>query len=273
VDPVQAFSSPNFNPVGYAENVAGSALVGCASPAASGGSCGSGAAAGAVSAGFAPLTATLFPNASGNLGERIGGTFVQATAGGLASVAGGGKFANGAVTGAFGYLVSFGSTAGGGDPRNANACLEDACVLEVAGGAALIHWAMAILTAGAGAYAISQTTSSDDVQYVVRGGAGAANSFQNGTAATQNGYGFSVQTAPGVSIDELARGGYFPNGQISVSTVEQLEAIPGVTVNFPTPGRGDYHGTVNVPNPPPPGFFNAISGAFRPQPNPFPVPR
>ena len=108
VDPVQAFSSPNFNPVGYAENVAGGALVGCASSAASGGSCGSGAAAGAVSAGFAPLTATLFPNASGDLGQRIGGTFVQATAGGLASVAGGGKFANGAVTGAFQYLVTIG---------------------------------------------------------------------------------------------------------------------------------------------------------------------
>jgi hypothetical protein len=49
--------------------------------------------------------------------------------------------------------------------------------------------------------------------------------------------------------------------------------IMGVTVNYPTQGFGDYHGTVNVPNPPPAGFFNVISGAFVQQPNPFQVPR
>jgi hypothetical protein len=113
VDPVQAFGA-NFNPAAYAENVAGSALVGCASAAASGGSCGSGAAAAAVSAGFAPVTGSLFPNASGDLGQRIGGTIVQATAGGLASVAGGGKFSNGAATSAFQYLVALGPMR---DPR------------------------------------------------------------------------------------------------------------------------------------------------------------
>jgi uncharacterized protein RhaS with RHS repeats len=130
----------------------------------------------------------------------------------------------------------------------------------------------------AGAALLATTTSTagpdqDEVQYVVRGGAGAVSSFQQGTNLTSNGYGFSVQTAPSVSINELARGGYFPNAQISVSTVQELQAIPGVTVNSPTPGFGDYHGTVNVPNPPPAGFFNVISGAFVPQPNPFQVPR
>jgi len=130
----------------------------------------------------------------------------------------------------------------------------------------------------AGAILLATTTSTaspqqDELQYVVRGGAGAASSFEAGTALTQNGYGFSVQTAPGVSVNELARGGSFPNSQISVSTVQQLQDIPGVTVNFPTPGRGDYHGTVNVPNPAPPGFFTVISGAFVQQPNPFQVPR
>lgn len=73
-------------------------------------------------------------------------------------------------------------------------------------------------------------------------------------------------------VDELARGGYFPNKQISVTTVQELQAIPGVNVNAPTPGYGDYHGTVNVPNPPPPGLFNAISGVFAQKSNPFPVP-
>jgi len=96
------------NPLAYAENVAGSALVGCGSSVASGGSCGSGAAAGAVSAGLSPITQGLFPNAASDLGQRIGGTIVQATAGGLASVAGGGKFENGAVTGAFQYLIALG---------------------------------------------------------------------------------------------------------------------------------------------------------------------
>jgi RHS repeat-associated protein len=52
---------------------------------------------------------------------------VQATASGLASVAGGGKFANGAATGGFGYLVALGpassqaSGSASGDPLDANA--------------------------------------------------------------------------------------------------------------------------------------------------------
>lgn len=48
----------------------------------------------------------MFPNASSDLGQRIGGTIIQATVGGLATVAGGGKFANGAITGAFQYLAT-----------------------------------------------------------------------------------------------------------------------------------------------------------------------
>jgi hypothetical protein len=114
--PVQAFGA-TFNPVTYAENVAGSALVGCASSPISGGSCGSGAAAAAVSAGFAPATNSLFPNAGSDLGQRIGGTIVQATVGGLGSVAGGGKFAKGAVTGAFAYTIALGPMSGREDPR------------------------------------------------------------------------------------------------------------------------------------------------------------
>src|SRR6267154_3002364 len=96
-----AMASPQFDPAAYAENVAGHALVGCASSAASGGSCESGALSGAVGSALSPITNNLFPNARTNLGQRIGGTIMEATAGGLASVAGGGKFANGAVTGSF----------------------------------------------------------------------------------------------------------------------------------------------------------------------------
>jgi RHS repeat-associated protein len=47
--------TPDFGTPAYAENVAGHALVGCASSAASGGSCESGALSGAVTAGAGPL--------------------------------------------------------------------------------------------------------------------------------------------------------------------------------------------------------------------------
>jgi hypothetical protein len=110
-------------------------------------------------------------------------------------------------------------------------------------------------------------------QYVVRGGAGGVRSFRDGTRVGPNGFGFSVQTAPGISEDALTRGGSFPNAQVSVSTVRKLEAIPGVTVSTPTPGFGAYHGTVNLPNPPPPGLFDAIRDAFTQKPNPYVIPR
>ena len=147
-----------------------------------------------------------------------------------------------------------------------------------AGGAAVIGVGVAVV-GGISLYPSSLGTN--DVcspapcgnQWVVRGGAGSATSFQNGTQQGPNGFGFSVQTAPGVSVDELARGGSFPNNQISVSTTNQLQAIPGVTVNAPTPGFGTYHGTVNVPNPPSPGIFTTISGAFTQMPNPYVTPR
>src|SRR5207244_3319140 len=74
--------------------------------AASGGSCRSGALAGAAGAAATPLVNQVFPNARTNLGERIGGTAATAFVGGLASVAGGGKFENGAITSAFGYMFN-----------------------------------------------------------------------------------------------------------------------------------------------------------------------
>ena len=93
-------------PGAYAFNMAGHALVGCAGSAAFGGSCQSGALAGAVGSALAPLTNQMFPNARTDIGQRIGGTITSAVAGGLASAAGGGKFGNGAYTAAFGYLFN-----------------------------------------------------------------------------------------------------------------------------------------------------------------------
>jgi hypothetical protein len=190
----------------------------------------------------------------------------NAALGGAASVAGGGKFANGAITGSFGYLANFQGSAA-------------AWAASVAGDGFIGSALSAIAGPLAGVIAAATPTSTagpeeDEFnQFVVRGGEAKWQDLQNGTALTQNGFGFSVQTAPGVGIDELARGDSFPNASVSWATVQQLEAIPGVTVNFPTPGFGDYHGTVNIPDPPPPGIFNAISGVFNRTPNPYRVPR
>src|SRR5262249_7065599 len=68
-------------------NVAGHALVGCASAAASGGKCGPAALSAGVSAAAGPVI-----NGHGQFADLVS----NAVVGGLASVAGGGKFANGA---------------------------------------------------------------------------------------------------------------------------------------------------------------------------------
>lgn len=98
--------TPDFGTPNYFANVAGHAAVGCASSAASGGSCGEGAASGAVGAASAPLVNHIFPNFKTDSGHRLGGTVLTSVFGGLAAVAGGGKFENGAATAAFSYLYN-----------------------------------------------------------------------------------------------------------------------------------------------------------------------
>jgi len=74
-------------------NMAGHAAVGCGSALASGGGCGPGALSGAAGSFVGPMV------------EKAGfwgGLVITSTAGGLASVAGGGKFGNGALTAAYG---------------------------------------------------------------------------------------------------------------------------------------------------------------------------
>jgi RHS repeat-associated protein len=121
---------------GHLANVAGHALVGCASSAASGGKCGPGA----LSAGVTAFAGPLINGRSFSVRSLI----LNSTLGGFAAVAGGGKFANGAVTGAFGYLAN----SLGGSPASANGntggdgayippagtqvgCLEDLCIGEI----------------------------------------------------------------------------------------------------------------------------------------------
>ena len=77
-------------------NIAGHALVGCVAASASGGPCGAGAIAGAAGAWADSL----------NMGSMEANLVTHAVIGGTASVLGGGKFANGAQTAAFGYLFN-----------------------------------------------------------------------------------------------------------------------------------------------------------------------
>jgi hypothetical protein len=95
--PIGSHTAPAFGSDAYAFNVAGHALVGCASAAASGGNCGAAALAGGITSAATPFFKGL---------GFAGGLVANAVLGGLASVAGGGKFANGAITGAFGYLFN-----------------------------------------------------------------------------------------------------------------------------------------------------------------------
>src|SRR5262249_18741967 len=155
IGPVPAFAS---NPAQFLLRAGENAIVGCASAVASGGACGAGAAAAGVGAALSPITSQVFPRAQQDFEQRMGATLVQATVGGLASVAGGGKFANGAATAAFQYLAtaSLKDARGGADKNwmSANACLEDACIAEIAGGAAIANWLLGGATAGAVAYGV-----------------------------------------------------------------------------------------------------------------------
>jgi RHS repeat-associated protein len=127
VNPAAPHITPEFGSSPHLFNIAGHAAVGCVSSVASGGSCGSGAAAGAAGSLAAPLVAQAFPNPRGDILDRIGGTAASAVAGGLGSMAGGGKFANGAVTGAFGYLFNQAGTSGN-DPNDRHQMGVDAAM-------------------------------------------------------------------------------------------------------------------------------------------------
>jgi RHS repeat-associated protein len=107
-----AHKMPEFMSPAHAANIAGHALVGCMSAVMGGAKCGPGALAGAVGSLASPVIGKAFPFPRSNPGDLFGGTVASAVVGGLASVAAGGKFANGAVTAAFGYLFNQAARAG-----------------------------------------------------------------------------------------------------------------------------------------------------------------
>lgn len=138
---------------------------------------------GAVGSFAAPLTRGLSVEA---------GLIVNSTVGGLASVAGGGKFGNGAVTAASEYL--FNETFR--DARLRPAGVPDNYQVSSLGvDAAILAWFTAqvdYLTTSLGQSSDAEITR----QYVVRAGMARAQDLESGTAFTQNGYGFSVKQPP-----------------------------------------------------------------------------
>jgi hypothetical protein len=118
-----------------------------------------------------------------------------------------------------------------------------------------------------------------DEAKVVRGGVATSTRLQKGVAEhiqVPGLTGFSVQSAAGKTVGELARAGEVPHRRISVTTVGQIRAAGrtmGVDVDVvPSPGRG-YHATVKTPLPLPDDLAEALSKIFVQQPNPHPKTR
>jgi len=107
--------------------------------------------------------------------------------------------------------------------------------------------------------------------WVVRAGVTTSRQLQDGVAEHSKIpglIGFSVQSAPGKTIEELAAAGEFRNKQISVTTVRALKLV-GVLV-VPSPGKG-YHNTAVTPMPLSDPQAAAISTLFHQRPNPGPA--
>jgi RHS repeat-associated protein len=136
----------------HLENIAGHALVGCASAVANRGRCGSGALSGATGSFAGPLLAGL------GFESKLIATSVL---GGLASVAGGGKFANGAITAAFGYL--FNERGNLCDRGYASQCLGGTETPAVQGDKLLLFRSWELSPASAGGFVIQEVTITDVV--------------------------------------------------------------------------------------------------------------
>lgn len=109
--------------------------------------------------------------------------------------------------------------------------------------------------------------------YIVRGGLVRPDTLIAGTAQHRDVpglAGFSVQSAPGITVDELACGGQFRNSSISVTTRATLQWY-GFKLIFPTPGKGVYHETAQAPYPLPPDLADLLSCLFNQDRNPYPV--
>jgi len=116
--------------------------------------------------------------------------------------------------------------------------------------------------------------SSDQSTVIVFGGVVTPQRLQrrvSGYRNVPNVIGFSVQSAPKKTIEELTAAGQFYNRLLSVTTIGELqEAGQSVGVNIKVisaPGRG-FHSIVVAPRPLPNPAAKALSKVFRSIPNP-----
>jgi hypothetical protein len=111
------------------------------------------------------------------------------------------------------------------------------------------------------------------MQYVIRAGLAHPRTLVLGTTPHREVpglSGFSVPSAPGVSVDELANGAGFPHTWISMTT-RDVRVRHGFDLVFPTPGKGAYHATVRTPCPLPPEIAILLSGLFTRHRNRYPT--
>jgi hypothetical protein len=172
-------------------------------------------------------------------------------------------------------------------PRPGSA--EEEALLKAGLCTALAMSALDALARGLEGVQENTQTRRREPNWVVRAGVATAQQLQGGTDFHRHVpglYGFSVQREAGKTIQELAAAGQFPNGQISVATVEALVAAAAsegyIVAVVKSPGNG-FHHTVAVPLNPqlqaypaqkmPPELAEALSNVFVPQPNPARVPR
>jgi len=110
--------------------------------------------------------------------------------------------------------------------------------------------------------------SLEDDAFVVRGGRCRPQSFLGGVRShpkVPGVAGFSVQSANGVSVAELAEAGKIPHSSIGVTTVGRVREL-GLDVR-PTPGRG-LHATVVTGEPLEEEVAERLSAIFEVRKNP-----
>jgi RHS repeat-associated protein len=244
--------TPTFGTAAYAENVAGHALVGCASAAASGGSCKAGALSGGVTAGFGPLI---------NGQNFAVATVENAVVGGIASVAGGGKFANGAITGAFGYLFNnaagairgaqIGGWVGGAAAGALGVETGPADPLIIAAGRA----AGTLLGAAIGD-AVTNGDPEDEQTFYRRGPYDTLKAIQSQATAAQNNENIGIF---GLSVSLLPNPNYA--GQIVRSASQQDILDAGFTIT--KTGSDPNHFTIGIPNPVTPQVTRTWNDLFK----------
>ena len=150
-------------------------------------------------------------------------------------------------------------------------CHNDAFLAPVAVATQTEVGPLVILGAVFGALLSGDTPQSQRTspQYVIRGGLASPQNLIAGSTLVPgtNLSGFSVTSALGMSVNQLAMAANYPNNQISYTTTAALGGV-GVPV-VPSPSTNNpLHATAVVPVPLDPTRAAQISGLFTRIPNP-----